>query len=181
MCLGRKKKKQVKKLHWSLYPYFMCYVLKMCFVVLQRNNGMTNNYTHSIFKVTFISTDMSVKIYFWFSSPQNFSFKLFHSTDMNSYGHFLFPWCCKQRCYCSCCVNNISLWSLSMIICCSWDNAATQQWTVWARQDLGEQMNQVREVSNKLKITCLRTIPQIHLNNYSLPEQYNHWLEIFLY
>lgn len=40
-------------------------------------------------------------------------------------------------------------------------------------------MNQVQETGNKLKITGLRTIPQIHLNNHSLPEQYNHWLEIF--
>lgn len=143
-CIWKeRKKKQVKKLHWSLNPYFMCYVWKMRFVVLQRKNGMTNNYAHSIFKVTFFSADMSVKIYFWFSSPLNFSFELSYSLDLTSYGNFLLPSCCKQRCYCSYYMKNISLWSLSMSICCSWDNTATRQWTVWETQDLGEQMNQV--------------------------------------
>lgn len=51
--------------------------------------------------------------------------------------------------------------------------------TTTAAQDLGEQMNQVQEEVNKLKITCLRTIPQVHLSNYNHPEQYNRWLEIF--
>lgn len=57
-----------------------------CFVVLQGNN-MTNHYTRSLFKVTFISADVSVKIYFWFSSL-NFSFKFLQSPDLTSYSNF---------------------------------------------------------------------------------------------
>lgn len=147
-------------------------------MVLQ-GNGLKNNYSGSIFKAYILfSKCVCQDIFLLFLSE--FLIQTLPFPWLDQLWSFPFPLILQAKMFLSCCTKGISLWSLSMLICCSLDNTAPQQWMVQATQALGDQMNQVQEGSNKLNITCLRTIPHIHLNNYSLLEQYNHWLEIFL-